>query len=111
MQRLIDRIMERAPEVFDALLWPSVLFVVAALAGLGQLIYSREPVTLRLAIGRAVSCGGMGVGAAALLLHDPETTLTALVGVAAVLGSLGTSVVENLIIRAACRWYRGGRDK
>lgn len=77
----------------------AVLFGVGALAGLGQLLASEERVTLRLAVGRAVTSGLLGTAAAAVSVWLPDIGVVEIVGVACALASLGTSGVESLIQR------------
>lgn len=72
---------------------------VGALIGLGQLASSAQPITWRLALGRAVVSGGLATACGTVLLWWPDTHPVALIGVAAALASLGTSGVERLLAR------------
>lgn len=72
--------------------------ILAALAaGMGTLLASDEKLTWRLAIGRALSSGALGVAAGSVLLWIPNAPWFAVVGVAAVLGSIGTSGLERIL--------------
>jgi hypothetical protein len=55
-----------------------------------------ERLTLRLALGRAIVSGGLGLCAGAALVFFPSLPLPALVGIACVLVSLGTSSLERM---------------
>ena len=75
------------------------LATLGALVGLGQLLASKEQLTLRIVIGRALSSGGLGASAAAFLSFLPELPIEAQMGIAAMIASLGTSGLEKLISR------------
>jgi hypothetical protein len=76
---------------------------IGAILGIGQLLASTDRVTLRLAIGRAIVSGGLGLTAGSLLLLMPEIPLVALVGVSCVVVSLGTSALETLFQRIVAK--------
>lgn len=78
--------------------------VVGVVIGLGQLLASREPLSVRIVVGRALSTGGLAMGAGVALVMFPGIPLVAQIGVAAMLASLGTSGLERLFQR----WI-GGR--
>lgn len=78
----------------------TLLIIVAAgsaVIGIGKLLQSGEAVTLKLVIGRATVTSALGVGAFALLAWLPDVPDLALVGIAALLASLGESALEGLI--------------
>jgi hypothetical protein len=77
-------------------LW--LLFLGAGI-GLGQLLVSKETLTLRLVLGRAIVSGGIGLAAAAVLSVMPALPFAAQLGIAALLASLGTSALEKLLNR------------
>lgn len=83
---------------------------VGALIGLGQLLLSDEPLTLRRALGRAVVTAGLSLGAATILIAIPGLGTTAIVGVAAAVASLGAAGLERLIQPIITR-YTGGEPK
>lgn len=75
------------------------LAAVGALVGIGQLLASKEPLTLRIVLGRALSSAGLGAASAAVLVFLPDLPLVAQFGLAATLASLGTSALERLFQR------------
>lgn len=72
---------------------------IGAIAGLGKLLISNEPITIRLAVGRAISSSLLGVSAGTVMVWIPDISYTALVGLSAALASLGTSAIERLLQR------------
>lgn len=75
------------------------LGLLGAIIGLGQLLASKEVLTLRIVIGRALSSAGLAAAAASVLTWLPELPLAAVLGLAAALASLGTSGLEKLLQR------------
>lgn len=73
------------------------LACVGAAIGLGQLLSSKTPITLRLAVGRAIVSGGLGLAAAGALAFFPDMSAYAQIGVGAALASIGTSGLERLL--------------
>lgn len=71
---------------------------VGALLGVGQMLASGEKVTWRVAVGRAIVSGGLGLAACAALMVFDQLPLPALVGLASILASLGTSAVERVLV-------------
>ena len=76
------------------------LGLVGLLIGLGQLLASTERLTMRIVVGRALSSAGLGAASSALLVFIPDLPLSAQLGCAALVASLGTSALE----RAFQRW-------
>lgn len=77
---------------------PIVVLAGAGLvAGLGQLLASDEVLTARIVIGRALSSLALGVTAGTALTWVPDMPLTAMVGLACLIASLGTSGLERLL--------------
>lgn len=70
-----------------------------ALAGLAQLLLSSEKLTLRLAIGRAVSTAILSMSALLLPFFVGHMDQWQLVGAGCLIGSLGTSGLEAIIRR------------
>lgn len=83
-------------EATKGALW---LALVGALVGLGQLLTSKETLTIRLVIGRAIASGALGMAAAAAISFIPAIPFAAQLGLAAALASLGTSGLERLVQR------------
>lgn len=75
----------------------SYLGLTGVIVGLGQLLASPEKITLRIAIGRAMSSAGLGASSAAVLVWIPDLPMSAQFGVAALIASLGTSGLERLL--------------
>jgi len=78
------------------LLW---MFGAGLLTGLGHLLASERPITARVALGRMISSGTLGVAAGAALTWVPDMPLSASVGLSCALVSLGTSGLERLFTR------------
>ena len=75
-----------------------VLMSAAALiAGLGHLLSHESPLTWRIVVGRAMTSCALGIAAGTVLLFFPDASFPALTGIAALLGSLGTSGIERLV--------------
>lgn len=68
---------------------------VGLMIGLGQLLASEEELTARIIFGRAISSAGLSLAAGAALLQIPDMPLLALLGLSALLASLGTSFLER----------------
>lgn len=83
-------------EATKGVLW---LALMGAGIGLGQLLVSKETLTKRLVIGRAITSGALGMAAAAVLSFIPALPFAAQMGLAATFASLGTSVLEKLVQR------------
>jgi len=76
-----------------------LIALISGTLGIGQLLASTDRLTFRLAVGRAIVSGGLGLTAGSLLLLVPNINIVALVGVSCVLVSLGTSALETLFQR------------
>ena len=78
----------------------ALLFALVGISiGLGQLLASGEVLTARIIVGRALSTGGIGMAAGAVLVWVPDVPMLGQIGVAAALASLGTSGLERLFQR------------
>ena len=78
----------------------AVLFAAIGIAiGLGQLLASQEELTRRIVIGRALSTGGIAMGAGIVLVWFPSMPPVAMIGVASIAASLGTSALERIFQR------------
>lgn len=71
--------------------------------GVGQLLASTERLTARIIVGRALSTGGLAMGAGLVLVWIPDLPLIGQMGVAAALASLGTSGLERVFQRVISR--------
>lgn len=77
----------------------AALASVGAAIGIGQLLLTGERLTRQIIIGRAISTGGMAMGAGAALVWFPALDPLAMLGLAAILASLGTSALERIFQR------------
>lgn len=75
------------------------LLILGAAIGVGQLLASRERLTWRIVVGRAICSAGVAASAAALGLIFPSVGPVVQFGVAAAMASLGTSALEKLLQR------------
>lgn len=67
------------------------------LIGLGQVLVSEEKLTARIVIGRALSTVGLSLVAGLILIRIPDASLPVIIGLSALLASLGTSGLERFI--------------
>lgn len=72
---------------------------VGSFIGVGRLMNSGVPLSVRLVIGRAISTAGLSMAAGAVLVWIPGLDRLALLGVAAALASIGTSGIERILTR------------
>jgi hypothetical protein len=89
----------------DYHLWWQTLIQAFAFAGigvliaLGQILQTKDPITLKVAIGRCITTGGIALGAGSVLAFIPDLPFIAMCGIAGMLASLGNSGLELLIHR------------
>ena len=77
-----------------------LLVIVAAgsaIIGVGKLLQSGGKLTWKLVAGRAIVTSALGIGAFSVLAWLPDIPDLALVGIAALLASLGESLLETAI--------------
>lgn len=84
--------------------WQTIMQAVAftgigVLIALGQILQTKDPITLKVAIGRCITTGGIALAAGAALTFFPGIPFIAQIGIAATLASLGNSGLEMLIHR------------
>lgn len=91
-----EKIVSLWENIANALLFACVGITI----GVGQLLASKERLTLRIVIGRMLSTGGLAMAAGAILVWVPNLHLIGQMGIAAALASLGTSGLERLFQRA-----------
>lgn len=72
---------------------------IGVLIALGQILQVKEPITLKVALGRCITTGGIALVAGATLTLFPAIPFIAQIGIAAMLASLGNSGLEVLIQR------------
>lgn len=78
----------------EALLW---LVWIGFLTGLGTLLASDEKLSIRLVVGRGIVSGMLATAAAIALVFIPDLPFVAMVGIAATIASMGTTLLEDLI--------------
>ena len=83
-------------EATKGVLW---LALLGSMVGLGQLLLTKDPITTRVVIGRAICSGALGASAAAVITFIPTLPFAAQLGIAAAIASLGTSALEKLFQR------------
>lgn len=93
------------PDSIDAR-FVAALAAMGALIGLGQLMNSPEPLTLRYALGRAIVSAGIAAAAPVALIWFPTMPKIAEFAFAALLASLGTSALVGILSR-----FTGGRSE
>lgn len=74
----------------------SYLAGIGAALGLGNLLISEEPLTIRLAIGRMLLGSGASVAAGSIYILFPTIHPLALIGLASLTGLAGAAWVEVL---------------
>jgi hypothetical protein len=84
--------MQQTPE--STLIW---LAAIGAALGLGQLLKSKEPVTIRSALGRAIVTAGLSMSGSLILLFYPNAPFIACLGAGAFVGSIGTDMVVAIL--------------
>lgn len=77
----------------------ALMFLAGLVTGLGQLLASEEKLTWRIITGRALSSAALGASAGTALILIPDMPLTASIGLACALASLGTSFLEKVVQR------------
>lgn len=75
------------------------LMTIGVIAGLGQLLASKEKLTFRVVLGRILSSAALGSASSLLLIAFPSIPWEAQLGAAAALASLGTSALELMFQR------------
>lgn len=95
----MERFIPITAEQREALILAIVFAVVGIFFTVGQLLLSKEVLTVRIVIGRCMVTAGVAMAAGMVLLIFPGAPLIAQIGVAAALGALGTSLLERLIQR------------
>ena len=94
-----EKIVKQVAAFGDELHMAFLFAAVGILIGIGHLLASKEVLTPRIIVGRAISTGGLALGAGAALAWMPELPVVAQVGIAAALASLGTSGLERMFQR------------
>jgi hypothetical protein len=77
----------------------AIPLLFGAAIGFAQVLAKGKPFDWRLAVARSILNGALGVGSAFALVIFPTMSLPAVVGLACILASLGTSAIERLFQR------------
>lgn len=101
LSNMNDEVQTAARAALDPVLKNAIILaVIGAAIGLGQALTDRTgPVTVKYALGRALTSSGMAVCAAGAVAWIPEMPFWAQMGLGAMLASLGTSGVTALLQR------------
>lgn len=94
-----EKLAQAAAEWRETLILAFVFAAVGVFVTVGQLLVSKEVLTVRIILGRCISTAGLAMASGLVLLIFPGAPLIAQIGVAAALGAVGTSLLERLIQR------------
>lgn len=74
-----------------------MLIVIGGLIGMSKLLVSKEPLSVRLLIGRTILGSATSLIAGVVLLQIPNVSPLALIGLASSLGILGSTFIEEYL--------------
>lgn len=74
-----------------------MLIVIGGLIGMSKLLVSKEPLSVRLLIGRTILGSATSLIAGVILLQIPNVSPLALIGLASALGILGSTFIEEYL--------------
>lgn len=74
-----------------------MLIVIGGLIGMSKLLVSKEPLSVRLLIGRTILGSATSLIAGVVLLQIPNVSPLALIGLASALGILGSTFIEEYL--------------
>lgn len=77
----------------------TLVALIAAIIGVGQMLVSHETITLRRTAGRAIVTAGLGVSAFAALTVFPALPEQAIVGLACMFASFGATGLELMVMK------------
>jgi hypothetical protein len=72
-----------------------MLWAAGAAIGVGQALLSKEQLSWRMLIGKALCSGGLGLAAAALGFFQPDISFGVQVGAACALSTMGADIFER----------------
>ncbi|MBN1085337.1 holin [Erwinia aphidicola] len=75
------------------------LLIIGAFIGVGKLMVSNEPITLRILLGRVILGSAVAPLAGVVLLKYEKLPELAVIGIACGLGILGSALIEELFKR------------
>ncbi len=73
--------------------------VIGGMIGVAKLLAGNEAITLRKVIGRALLGTGSSLIAGLIMIPHPQAPALVIVGAAALLGILGHSLIEWIVVR------------
>lgn len=88
--------MNKLIELLDDLTKAAIFFIIGFGIGIAQLLGSTQKFPPRVILGRAISTGGLAMGAGVGLAFIPDISFLALIGIAASLACLGVAGLERL---------------
>lgn len=88
---------------WDTIFQALAFTLIGVLIAIGQMLQSKETITLKIALGRCITTGGLALVAGSVLALFPGLPFIAQLGIAAMLASLGNSGLELLIQRMFSR--------
>lgn len=91
-----EQLAKAAAERWDQIQTALIFFAVGAIIGVGQVLSPDRQPPARLIIGRALSVGGLAVGAGAVVVWYPGLPLVGYIGISALLASFGVSGLERV---------------
>ena len=74
-----------------------IIVLIGVLAAIGKSLASGEPLTARVVIGRAIVSTILGLSSTLVWLRFPDAPPEVILGATALICSLGTSGIENLL--------------
>lgn len=74
-----------------------MLIVIGGLIGMSKLLVSKEPLSVRLLIGRTILGSATSLIAGVVILQIPNVSPLSLIGLASALGILGSTFIEEYL--------------
>lgn len=81
-----------------------MIVVIGGLIGMSKLLVTKEPLSVRLVIGRTILGSATSLIAGIVLLQMPNISPLALVGLASALGILGSTFIEEYLKNNVDKW-------
>ena len=81
-----------------------MIILIGGLIGMSKLLVSKEPLSVRLVIGRTILGSATSLIAGIVLLQIPDIPSLALVGLASALGILGSTFIEEYLKKNVDKW-------
>lgn len=80
------------------------LVILGGLIGMSKLLVSKEPLSIRLLIGRTILGSASSLVAGLVLLQIPDISTIPLIAIASALGILGSTFIEEFLKKNAPKW-------